>query len=209
MPGWSLACIINVLNTSITSLSNWLNWEKQKQMAFVSLLALCAHGLTELLEPKAQISCTSCVELRLVHLAIFFPVNESTYFLFSALQFPGHSWKTNSGQRKAGMTDRVYLSPSPFVKMAPSRWWGEKKIFLNLTEDLTRGLHWGGRKKKNVSDRALKSEGNINTVWGPGAEGALAPPTSCPHIHIHTLETPDLFPGRIQIWTEHQVCVTN
>lgn len=33
-------------------------------MAFVSLLAL--------LELEAQISCTSCVELRLVHLAISF-----------------------------------------------------------------------------------------------------------------------------------------
>lgn len=42
-------------------------------MAFVSLLAPRAHELTELLELKAQISCTSCVELRLVHLAISFP----------------------------------------------------------------------------------------------------------------------------------------
>lgn len=63
-----------------------------------------------------------------------------------------------------------------------------QKIFMNLTVNLT-----GGNGKKNMSDRALKSDGRVSTVWGPRAEGALAPPTSCPLAYTYTLSKPLIY----------------
>lgn len=131
-----------------------------------------------------QISCTSC-DSTISQGFFFFPVNERTYFLFSVLQFPGHFWKTNSGQRKVGMTDRVNLSATPFVKTAPSRWWGKKKkIPLWPWQGFRQGVcmrekeRKKGRKKENHERQSLEVWWQRWQSLGPLGRGAVAPPTS-------------------------------
>lgn len=94
--------------------------------------------------------------------------------------FQATSERQTQARGKPGMTDCFYFSASLCVKTAP-------KILMNLKMNLT------GGKGKNMSDRALKSDGSVNTVWGPWAEGALAPPTSCPRAYSYTLSKPLIY----------------